>query len=220
MKRVFLIHGYVEDPTIFDTLVPLLPSATYVYINLADEFSRWLPARSISARTLAQYLTEYYKITPKDLVIGHSMGGWVAINLKEVSGAKAIQIASYTDKGRIKFPSTNLTVLRFLLDTGVTQSKLLTGFFKKQYPFNESRDLYNQLVDRMLTMPRKYIWQQFQTLFADVPPLTVQPDLRIHARADNIVAPPAESYTEVPGDHFSLVFHAELVAKSIGVFIR
>ena len=220
MKRIFLIHGYVEDPTIFDALVPLLPPANYVRINLVDEFGRWQPARSVSARTLALYLTEYYKIAPKDLIIGHSMGGWVAVNIKEVSGAKAIQLASYTDRRFIKFPTTNLKILRFLLDTGITQSKTLTGFFEKQYPFDESRELYNRLVEGSRTMSRQYIWQQLQTLFTPVPALTVPPDLRIHARADTIVAPPAEPYTEVPGDHFSLVFHAELVAEPIRALIR
>ncbi len=220
MNRLFLIHGYVEDPAIFNTLIPLLPSVSCVRINLADEFGRWQPARSVSARTLAQYLTEHYSITADDTIIGHSMGGWVAINIKEVSGAKAIQLASYTDRQRIKFPTSNLMILRFLLDTGVTQSNTLTGFFKKQYPFAESRELYDQLVNGMQTMPRQYIWQQFQTLFARVPPLTVQPDLRIHARADNIVAPPAEPYTEVPGDHFSLIFHAEAVAEPVRALMR
>lgn len=64
-------------------------------------------------------------------------------------------------------------------------------------------------------MTRQYVWQQLQTLFAKGPPLTVQPDLRIHARPDNIVGSPDETFVEVPGDHFSLVFHPELVAAPI-----
>ena len=220
MNRLFLIHGYVEDPTIFDVLLPLLPPSDVVAVNLADEFGRWQPARSITARTLAQYLTEYYRITASDTIIGHSMGGWVAVNIKEVCGAKAIQIASWTDQKTIRFPTDNLAVLRFLLDTGLTQSKTATGFFKRQYPFDESRGLYGRLVDETRAMPRRYIWQQLQTLFAKVPPLTVQPDLRLHARTDNIVSPPAERYIEVPGDHFSLVFHAENVAEPIRFLMR
>ncbi len=86
---------------------------------------------------------------------------------------------------------------------------------KKLYPFPESRELYNQLIDSMMQMTRLYLWQQLQVLFAKVPPLTVQPDLRVHARPDNIVAPPDEPFVEVPGDHFSLVFYPELVAKPI-----
>ena len=214
-NRIFLIHGYVEDPTIFDQLVPLLPPADFVRINLADEFGRWQPTGPINVRLVAQYLTDQYSITTNDVVIGHSMGGWVAINIKQVSGASAVQAASWTNQKKILFPTDNLTVLRFLLNSGTTQSRALNSFFKKKYPFDESRTLYNRLVDGSVRMPRQYLWQQLQTLFATVPPLTVQPDLRIHALADNVVRFPDETFVEVPGDHFSLVFHPELVAVPI-----
>lgn len=213
--RIFLIHGYVEDSTIFDNLVPLLPSANYVRINLADEFGRWQPTGPVNVRWLAQYLTDHYSITADDVVIGHSMGGWTAIHIKQVSGAAAVQLASFTNQRKILFPTDNLTVLRLLLRSGVTQSRSLNNFFKKKYPFAESRELYNRLIDESMRMPRRYVWQQIQILFAKVPPLTVQPDLRIHARPDNIVAPPDEAFVEVPGDHFSLFFHPELVAAPI-----
>lgn len=219
-NRIFLIHGYVEDPTIFDNLVPLLPPANYVRINLADEFGRWHPTDSVNVQRLAQYLTSYYTITKDDVVIGHSMGGWAAIHIKQLSGARAIQLASWTDQGKIRFPTDNLTVLKFLLSTGITQSRTLTNFFKRQYPFHESRDLYIRLLEGTLHMKRLYLWQQLQTLFAKVPPLTVQPDLRIHSRADSIVAAPDEAFREVPGDHFSLIFHPELVAEPIQALLR
>jgi pimeloyl-ACP methyl ester carboxylesterase len=213
--RILLIHGYVEDSTIFDKLVPLLPPADYVRIDLADEFARWQPKGEINVRLLAKYLTDYYKITPDDVVIGHSMGGWTAINIKEVSGAAAVQIASWTDQKKIKFPTHNLTILKFFLDSGLTQSRTLNNFFKKQYSFTESAELYGKLIDDSMRMSRTYMWQQLQTLFAKVHPLTVQPDLRIHARHDNIVGYPDETFVEVPGDHFSLYFHAEKVAEPI-----
>lgn len=214
-NRIFLIHGYVEGPSIFDQLTPLLTPADYVRVNLADEFARWQPTGRLNVRMLAQYLTDYYKITAEDVVIGHSMGGWAAINIKQVSGATAIQLASWTDQKKIRFPTANLTILKLLLDTGLTQSQMLNGFFKKVYPFDESRELYNQLIDGSRQMSRLYLWQQLQTLFARVPPLTVQPDLRIHARPDSIVSSPDEPFVEVPGDHFSLVFYPQLVAEPI-----
>lgn len=214
-NRIFLIHGYVEDPTIFDRLVPLLPPAEYVRINLADEFVSQQATGWFTVRDLAQYLTDQYRITAEDVVIGHSMGGWTAINIKQVSGATCVQLASWTNQKKILFPTDNLTVLKLLLNSGLTQSRMLNDYFKKQYPFAESRELYNRLVDGSRQMPRQYLRQQLQTLFAKAPALTVQPDLRIHARPDNIVGPPDESFVEVPGDHFSLVFHAELVAEPI-----
>lgn len=220
MPHIFLIHGYVEDPTIFDKLVPLLPPANYVRIDLADEFGRWQPTGPVNVRLLAQYLMDQYKITADDVVIGHSMGGWTAINIKQVSGAAAIQLASFTNQMKIRFPTDNLTVLRLLLNSGMTQSRTLNNFFKKKYPFDESRELYDRLLDESVRMPRQYIWQQLQTLFAKVPPLTAHPDLRIHARRDSIVSPPDEAFVEVPGDHFSLVFHPELVAAPIRTLLK
>lgn len=214
-NRLLLIHGYVEDATIFDRLVPLLPSSDVVLINLADEFARWQPAGSVNVRSLAQYLVNHYKITDSDVVIGHSMGGWIAVNIKQLTGAGAVQLGSWTDQRKINFPVTNLTFLRAMLSLGITQSRALAGFLIKQYPFDESRELYIELVRGTITMNRRYVWQQLQTLFALVPPLTVRPDLRIHARRDTIVFPPDEPFTEVPGDHFSLVFHAEAVAEPI-----
>lgn len=219
-NRIFLIHGYVEDPTIFDKLRPLLPAADYVPINLADEFLRWKPSGPVNVRSLATYLTDQYAITPNDVVIGHSMGGWTAINVKEVSGATTIQLASWTNQKKIRFPTDNLTVLKLLAKSGLTQGQVLTNYFMKQYPFDESRDLYCRLVKDSRQMTREYIWQQLQTLFAQVPPLTVRPDLRIHARRDSIVGPPDETYVDVPGDHFSLVFYPELVAGPIRMLLE
>ena len=217
--RIFLIHGYVEDPTIYDKLVPLLPPANYVRINLADEFGRWQPVGPVNVRLLAQYLTDQYTITADDVVIGHSMGGWTAINIKQVSGAAAVLLASFTNQKKILFPTDNLIILRLLLNSGVTQSRRLNNFFRKRYPFPESFDLYSTLLDGSIRMTRRYVWQQLQTLFAKVPPLTVQPDLRIHARSDNIVRPPNEAFVDVPGDHFSLFFHPETVAEPIRMLL-
>lgn len=214
-NRIFLIHGYVEDTTIFDQLISLLPPADFVRINLADEFGRWQPNGPVNVRFVAQYLTDQYKISVDDVVIGHSMGGWVAINIKQVSGAAAVQVASFTNQKKIRFPTNNLTILKLLLNSGVTQGRTLNNYFIKQYPFAESRELYTRLVSGSMQMPRLYLWQQLQTLFATVPPLTVQPDLRIHARRDSVVGVPDETFVEVPGDHFGLVFHPELVAAPI-----
>ncbi|WP_460976692.1 alpha/beta fold hydrolase [Spirosoma knui] len=213
--RIFLIHGYLEDPTIFDTLVPLLPPADYVRLNLADEFTRWQPTVPVTVQSLAHYLVGQYAITADDVVIGHSMGGWTAIHIKQLTGATAVQVASWTDQRKILFPVHNLNVLKFLARTGLTQSAWMTKLLDKQYPFEESAELYTQLARNATHMSKLYVWQQIQTLFAKIPALTVKPDLRIHARPDNIIAPPDERFIEVPGDHFSLVFHAELVAEPI-----
>lgn len=213
--RVFLLHGYVEDSSIFDALVPLLPDADFIRIDFADEFAQWKPTGKINVERLANYLTERYMITSKDVLIGHSMGGWVAIYVKQLTGSKTIQISSWTDQRKIRLPIHNLNVLRILLFSGVTQSRRLTEYFHEKYPFVESAALHRSLMEGMRRMNRRYVYQQLQVLFAKASPLTVAPDLRIHTRRDSIIARPDEAFIEVPGDHFSLVFHSDKVAAAI-----
>jgi len=219
MARTILIPGYVEDPCIFDALAAQLPGDSPVRLHLADEFRRWQPRETVSAHTLAAYLTQAHGIGPSDLIIGHSMGGWIAAHLKAQTGARAIQLASFTDQRKVVNFTRNPYFLHWIARLGLAQTRAMGNYLKGKYPFEESRTLFNGLIDGMRTLDRRYIDQQLQVLFAPSPPLTVMPDLRIHARRDNIVRPPDEPYTEVPGDHFSLVFHSVDVAETIKRFL-
>ncbi len=67
----------------------------------------------------------------------------------------------------------------------------------------------------LLIDPRRYVHRQLQVLFAPVPPLTTPPDLRVHARRDNVIRPPDEEFMEIPGDHFAHYYHPQLVAAAI-----
>lgn len=215
MKRLILIHGYVEDSTVFDQLTPLLPSGNIVLIDIEDQFRRWSPGAPVDARAVAEVLVKTHNITASDVIVGHSMGGWIAINSKAITGATVIQLASFTNQRKIVSPVHHHGLIKLVADCGLLQTRLSVQFVKKTYPFDESRALNYAFLDRITTMPSAYISWQLSVLFAPVPPLTVTPDLRIHAKADNIVKPPDEPYTIVPGDHFCLVFHAAEVAKAI-----
>ncbi|GAA4420708.1 hypothetical protein GCM10023187_56140 [Nibrella viscosa] len=220
MQRYLFIHGYIEDPTIFDQLVPLLPPGDTLRLSVRDELARWRPQAPVDARSLARYLSETYSITAQDVVIGHSMGGWIAVQIKNLTGATTVQIGSYTNPRKVTFPIQHVGVLRWMAKLGLAQSISFVNWAKKKYPFEESRALYSALLDEMQRMDRTYIYQQMRILFAPVPPLTVSPDLRIHNRRDNIVAPPDESYAAVPGDHFCLVFHPYEVAAPIRTLLE
>lgn len=215
MKRLILIHGYVEDPTIFDQLTPLLPPVNILRIDVEAEFRRWPLGAPVNGYTVAEWLVKAYTIAAGDVVIGHSMGGWISINIKAITGATVVQIASFTNQRRVVSPVYHHGLIKFVADLGLLQTRPSVRFVKRTYPFEESRALNFMFLDRVGTMPKAYISWQMSVLFAPVPPLTVAPDLRVHAEADNIVRPPDEPYIVVPGDHFCLVFHAPEVAKAI-----
>lgn len=216
MPRLIYIHGYVEDPSIFDKLAPLLPTESVLKLNLQDEFGRWNPDdQTVNVFTLAMYLANTYQISANDVVIGHSMGGWIAANLKAQTGCRAVLIASYTDQKKLITVTHNIQVVRLLMKLGVVQSRWFANYALKKYPFDESRALHKTLIGTMTSQSHRYIYQQLRVLLAPYPIPPASPDLRIHARPDNVVRRPDEVYVETPGDHFNLVFYPEVVATPI-----
>ena len=216
MKRLLLLPGYLEDATIFDTLRPLLPPTTEVLaIELEPEFAQWRPVGVVNAVTFARHLVQRYAIGPADVLIGHSMGGWLAAHIKAQAGATAVLLSSFTDPRKVVARARNPLLLALYAWSGVGRSRWLRARAKRTYRFDESRALYDQLADGMARHPRRYVHRQLQVLFAPVPPLAVAPELRVHARADNVVLPPDEPFVEIPGDHFAHYYYPELVAAAI-----
>jgi pimeloyl-ACP methyl ester carboxylesterase len=219
MKRLLLLPGYLEDGTIFDTLRPLLPPAKVEIIELEPALAQWQPRGPVSAVTLARYLAERHGIGPADIVVGHSMGGWIAAHIKAETGATAVLLSSFTDQRKVVAASRNLLLLRLYAYLGLGRNRWLRARATRQYQFEESRALYTQLAEGLVHIPRRHVHRQLQVLFASVSPLAVAPDLRVHARADNVVLPPDEPFLEIPGDHFAHYYHPAPVAAAIGRII-
>jgi hypothetical protein len=216
MKLIF-IHGFVEDSTIFNEIRKTITTGEQIALNLNDDLATWHDApEDMDVQKLALHLIQKYKITAQDTVIGHSMGGWIASYIKQNVGSKAILLASFTDQVKLTTPLKNLTLIKFFIRSGIMQSSMMVSYLKKSYHFQESKKLYDSLIDGLAVMDKKRLYQQTQVLFTKLPPLTITPDIRIHARKDNIVKFPDESFTEVSGDHFSLIFHTEEVCKAMG----
>lgn len=215
MKLIF-IHGFVEDHTIFNEIRKTITQGEQIAMDLEKVLADWHDAPvNLDVEKMAAYLVKKYNITAQDCVIGHSMGGWIASYIKEACGCKAILVASLTDQRKLITPIKNPTLLKFLIRWGFMQSSIIVSFLKKAYKFQESKQLYDELVDGIIRLDKKILYQQFQILLAPVKSLTIPPDLRIHARKDNIVCLPDEEFVEVLGDHFSLIYHAEQVITAI-----
>ena len=215
MKLLF-IHGFVEDHTIFNEVRKSITKGEQIAIDLEKVLADWHDApENLDVHKMASYLINKYGITAHDCVVGHSMGGWIASYMKEECGCKAILLASLTDQKKLITPLTNLTLIKYLIKFNIFQSSFMDSFLKKDYKFQESKQLYDGLIDDLIKMNKRILYQQSQILFAKVKPLTTTPDLRVHARKDNIVKFPDEDFIEVSGDHFSLIFHTQQVVNAI-----
>ncbi len=215
MKLLF-IHGFVEDHTIFNGVRKTITQGEQIAIDLEKVLADWHNApEDLDVQKMALYLIGKYEITAQDCVIGHSMGGWIASYMKEECGCKAILLASLTDQKKLITPLTNPTLIKYLIKFGIFQSSFMESFLKKDYKFQESKQLFDGLISGLIKLDKKILYQQFQILFAKVKPLTIKPELRVHARKDNIVCFPDEQFVEVLGDHFSLIYHSEQVVRAI-----
>ncbi len=215
MKLLF-IHGFVEDHTIFNEVRKTIMQGEQIAIDLEKILADWHESpKDLNVQKMASYLIEKYEITTQDCVIGHSMGGWIASYMKEQCNCKAILLASFTDQKKLITPLTNLTLIKYLIKFSIFQSSFMDSFLKKNYVFQESKQLYDGLIDGLIKMNPKILYQQSQILFAKVKPLSIIPDLRVHARKDNIVRFPSEDFVEVSGDHFSLIYHTQQVVNTI-----
>ena len=215
MKLIF-IHGFVEDHTIFNEIRTTITQGEQIALDLEKILADWHDApKDLDVQKTALYLIKKYKITSQDCVIGHSMGGWIASYIKQECDSKAILLASLTDQHKLITPLKNLTLIKYFIRWGIMQSSFMESFLKKEYKIQESKNLYNRLIEGMMKLDEKILYQQCQILFTKVKPLTITPTLRIHARKDNIVVFPNEEFVEVQGDHFSLVFYPQEVSNAI-----
>ncbi len=215
MKLIF-IHGFVEDHTIFNEIRKTITQGEQIALDLEKVLADWHNApEDLDVQKMATYLIRKYGIKAQDCVIGHSMGGWIASYIKQECGCKAILLASLTDQKKLITPLTNPTLIKYLIKFGVFQSSMMESFLKKEYKFAASKQLYDGLIDGLVKLDKKILYQQCQILFSKVKPLTITPDLRVHARKDNIVRFPDEDFVEVSGDHFSLIYYPQEVINAI-----
>ncbi|WP_375448143.1 alpha/beta hydrolase [uncultured Fibrella sp.] len=220
IKRLLFIHGNLDVPASFDALLPLLPPAKTLCIDLEADFNAWDAVVPVTVRTVAERVAQAYRIGPDDILIGHSMGGWIAAHVKELTGSVVIQLSSWTDPRKIKSPLRRLDLIRPIINSGVVQHPFCIRVAKRLYPFRQSRARIQAALDRVQHMNPAYMIWQYELIFSTVPPLAVLPDLRIHDRRDPVISPPDEPFVNVPGKHKIHATNAPGVANAISEFIQ
>lgn len=218
--RLILIPGFGEDISIYEKLAPYLPNEKILVDNW--ETLKEIQNKKLTADNYARLLIQKYAISKNDIVIGHSMGGWVGVAIKQITGCKLIQLSSWTDKKKI----SPIPVFRPLVygsaRSGILFNKGIKKYIiHKYYKKETSKDLFAEVYDRLKYGDKKLVVKQLKLIFAPLPnKVSVTPDLRIHARNDHVISFPDEPFAETPGDHFSLYTYPEAVGKLINAFIK
>jgi len=213
--RIIFFTGLGETSSCFDRLVPLLPGEHKI-ISLWEALGNQR-RRGFNILEYAQEVIDTYQIHKEDIIIGHSTGGRLAYLIKHLNGNTIVQIASWTQDGKVVTAFKNYNLLLFLIRIGVALSKrgkqrLIDSYRRR----DDTKPFYIETLNYLSDGNRNCVVNQFKLALLPVPKeISESPELRIHAHRDNIVRIPDEEFYEVPGDHFSLLTHPKEVARPI-----
>ncbi len=218
--RIFFIPGLGEEVFIFDRIESFV-SEEKVFIDnwtLLDE----VPEKGLTVLVYAKYLIERFEIKKQDVVIGHSMGGWIALFIKQLIGCCVIQIASWTDSRKLIKVPIERHLMYCLAKRGFGFNRLILHFITwLHYKNKPSENIFMTIFERLRKGNKEIVVKQLMIVFNRVnESITVSPDIRIHSKNDKIVKPPDQPFKGVPGDHFALFTHPDAIYKLINGFLK
>jgi len=218
--RIIFIPGFGEDEFIFSRIAPLFDGDKLLLNSwklLGNE-----PRDNFNALKFAEEFISKYHITGRDILIGHSMGGWIAYHVKHLINCPIIHVASMTNTDRIIPPVFNHPVAYWLIKKDLVFNSF-TQWLSATIVYNNrnSKGIFLYIVDLLKKGNKENVINQLKVVLNPVNEvITEQPDLRIHSKGDTILKPPREPYYEVTGDHFTLYTHPKEVYLPIADFLR
>ncbi len=223
--RYFLLPGFGETEFCFRHLNPFLRELKSVNVNYVDILDSLKPSE-VSIERLANEVLTKYEITNKDIVIGHSMGGYVGAKIHQLIGCRLVMLASFSDPNKIYRISNSRLINYNYARFGGLKSKRLQNFLwdksKNTAHAEDMKHVLNNFKKFTNTSLAK------STIISFGPKLELADSanvLRIHSTADKVVRPPDEVFSKVKGGHFCLTqfpeetfeLMKEFVEASIGV---
>ncbi|MFN0200074.1 MAG: alpha/beta fold hydrolase [Bacteroidia bacterium] len=211
MQRIIFLHGFGEDKTIFEKIAPQLEGEHLfpdLWALLGD-----VPRPELNVLFFAQQLVNEYLITKNDVIIGHSMGGWIAYHIKHLVGCRIVQIASWIHFDRVIQAIKNESLRTWLVKNHLFFTNIARYYIvRKFYKDKPSKEVFVYAFNRLKKGNPENVLNQLRVILNPVnETITVLPDLRIHSKSDSIIRAPREPYTEVKGDHFNLWAYPEEV---------
>ena len=222
-KRIVLLPGFGEDKRIFRKVAPYLSDYELLHIDYRKVLHQFTPD-NIELDTFVNALYEHYGINKNDILIGHSLGGFISHHLRQQLGCDNCLIASFTNRKKIKLPYNYKKLAKWFTDSGGFTSIPFQQIIRLKYwnsvamPDLENsievfaeygkQDIYKLI---RIIQPRRKSFLQW--LLPD--PVEVAPSLILHPKKDTIVAPPDEPHIRLPGNHFSPVTYPEIVGRHL-----
>lgn len=215
-RRIILLPGYGEDERIFRHLEATLASYRYVIVDYKRILPHFKPS-NIKLERFIKRLIFTYCITERDILIGHSLGGYLAHHIRQVTGCEACLHSSFVHPSKIKILLRSQAIIKHTVGRGVLNTPLAKAITQWRYqnqPSAQEIDQVMHLLDEygpedVLKLTLLFFRRRKRTLgwLRSTPAYALPPSLIIHPASDRVVAAPDLPHHSIPGDHFSIVTH-------------
>jgi hypothetical protein len=224
-QRLLFLPGFGEDERIFRNIIRYFGAydvEVLDYRTVLPVFSE----KSIQLQSFIRSLINNYTISQNDILIGHSLGGFIAHHIRQEIGCPICLHSSFTDPAKIKVLLRN----KFVAETAI-QNGFFTSFaFRKGarllYALKDSKEEMECVLDTLSSYGEENILKLVLLFFnrkkrllnwlRSSPSYDYAPNLILHPKKDNIISAPDEDYILIPGDHFSIATYPQ---KSVFIIL-
>jgi hypothetical protein len=219
-QKIFLIPGYGEDFKAFRQLAPFLEGFELVPVDYREVLGK-LPLWKVSSRRLAKVIAAHYGIQERDKLIGHSMGGYVSFQMREIQGNDICMIGSFSDPGKILHMVPNAPFMTSVFaGSGFSKTDMVRDYLQKRVAGRPIEQPMMEVVENFKRFKNEELLKLSLLTLEEKRASSLENPLRIHADDDRTVRVPDESYQKVEGGHFCLNLHPEQVFNAMQTFIQ
>jgi hypothetical protein len=219
-EKIFLIPGYGEDYKAFRQLAPFLDRFELIpvdYREVLGKLSLW----EVSSRKLAKIIASHYGIREEDKLVGHSMGGYISYQLREIQGNDICMIGSFSDPGKIMHMIPQAPIMTTVFaGSGFSKTELAKEYLRKRVAGRAFEQPMMEVVENFKNFRNEELLKLSLLTLEKKRPSGQENPLRIHADDDRTVKVPDEPYQKVDGGHFCLNLHPGQVFDAMQTFVN
>ena len=112
-KRIILLPGFGEDRRIFRAIMPYFENYNTLIVDYQDLLPNFT-IHNIRLEKFVKKLIRTYRITKNDVLIGHSMGGYLAHYIRQRVGCEVCLHSSFTNPKKIKVIVHNKSLISYI----------------------------------------------------------------------------------------------------------
>lgn len=215
MKNLFLLPGFAEDAFCFDELLPYFEHYNVVKVNYRPVLNKFtFPI--ISRKQLCVELIKFYAIGRQDLIVGHSMGGYFAFQIREIQNNEICLIGAFCDPQKIiQFFPDSPRISQLIAGSGLIKTGILRKYLLSKIADERIKKVQEKIMKNMSTFTNHQLALMLEVSYEGKIISELPNPLRIHSKSDRVVTPPDEDFIEVDGGHFCLNLYPEQVAEAM-----